>query len=81
MVPDDGADPAIVREDRDQLATALSRLGSSDRLVLALRWFEDLAESEIAEALGVRPGTVKSRLHRAMRRLRVELESEGSHGK
>lgn len=77
VVPDDGADPAIACEDRAQLASALGRLGQGDRLVLALRWFEDLPEAEIATVLGVKPGTVKSRLHRAMRRLRVELENEG----
>jgi RNA polymerase sigma-70 factor (ECF subfamily) len=58
---------------REALADALARLPERDRLVIAYRWFEDMSEREIADALGVRPGTVKSRLSRAMARLRAEL--------
>lgn len=58
---------------REMVADALARLPERDRLVITYRWFEDLSEREIAEALGVRPGTVKSRLARAMARLRTEL--------
>ena len=42
--------------------------------MIACRWFEDMSEREIADTLGIRPGTVKSRLSRAMTRLRAELE-------
>ncbi len=58
---------------REALTDALARLPERDRLVIAYRWFEDMSEREIADALGVRPGTVKSRLSRAMARLRTEL--------
>ena len=67
------ADAAIAAERRAVLADALGRLPERDRLVLVYRWFEDMTEREIADALGVRPGTVKSRLSRAMARLRTEL--------
>jgi RNA polymerase sigma-70 factor (ECF subfamily) len=41
--------------------------------VIACRYFLDLSESETAAALGIRPGTVKSRLSRALDRLRAEV--------
>jgi RNA polymerase sigma-70 factor (ECF subfamily) len=65
---------ALAREDAEALAAALSRLTERDRLVVAYRYLFELSESETAEALGVRPGTVKSRLSRAMNRLRAQLE-------
>ncbi len=64
---------ALDRETRRALLAALGRLRETDRLVVAYRYLLDLSESETATALGVRPGTVKSRLSRAMARLRVEL--------
>lgn len=69
-------DPAVRSEERDQLVAAITRLSVDDRLVVALRWFEEMSESEMAEVLGVRPGTVKSRLNRAMTRLRSTLIQE-----
>jgi RNA polymerase sigma factor (sigma-70 family) len=56
------------------LVAALSRLKERDRLVIAYRYLFELSEAEMAEALDVRPGTVKSRLSRAMTRLRAQLE-------
>ncbi len=47
-----------------------------DRVVLYLRYFLDLPEREIATAIGKRPGTVKSRLHRASTRLRVVIQQD-----
>jgi RNA polymerase sigma factor (sigma-70 family) len=73
--PDVAADSAIGDARRRALADALGRLPERDRLVLACRWFDDMSERDIATALGVRPGTVKSRLSRAMDRLRTELET------
>jgi RNA polymerase sigma factor (sigma-70 family) len=67
----------LEREDREQLVAAIERLREPDRLVIACRYFLDLSEAEMAEALAVRPGTVKSRLSRAMGRLRAELVAEG----
>ena len=54
-------------------SAALERLPERDRLVIAYRYLFEMTEAETADALGVRPGTVKSRLSRAMVRLRTEL--------
>ena len=55
------------------LATAVGRLPLRQREVVVLRFVLDWSESEIATALGVPRGTVKSRLHRALKQLRQEL--------
>ena len=60
-------------ERREELVAALNRLPDHDREALACRYLLDLSEAETAAALGVRPGTVKSRLSRALERLRAEL--------
>jgi RNA polymerase sigma-70 factor (ECF subfamily) len=60
-------------ERREELIAALNRLEQRDREALTCRYLLDLSETETAAALGVRPGTVKSRLSRALGRLRVEL--------
>ncbi len=66
-------DPAEEATDRATVRAALERLPASDRLVIALRYFDDLSERDMSEVLGVRTGTVKSRLARSMARLRSEL--------
>ena len=75
--PDDAAPSpeaaALEHEFRTELVTALNRLRPEDRLVVAYRYFFDLSEAEMAAALGCRRGTVKSRLSRALERLRREL--------
>jgi RNA polymerase sigma factor (sigma-70 family) len=63
-------------ERRGQLMAALERLSESDREAIACRYLLDLSEAETAAALGVRRGTVKSRLSRALDRLRAELGEE-----
>ena len=67
---------AVAREGRQLLADAVARLDDKDREVIALRWFAELSEAEMAVALGCAPGTVKSRLSRAMDRLRALLPVE-----
>lgn len=52
------------------LREALRRLAPKHRAVLVLRYLEDLTDEEIAEVLGCRPGTVRSQITRALRRLR-----------
>ena len=71
---------ALTRDDAQTLLRALERLPERDRLVIAYRWLLDLGESETAEVLGVRPGTVKSRLSRALSRLRAELGGDDPTG-
>ena len=55
------------------LLAALARLRDDDRLVLGCRYLLELSEAETAAALGVKPGTVKSRTSRALERLRGEV--------
>ncbi|MDQ3874484.1 MAG: sigma-70 family RNA polymerase sigma factor [Actinomycetota bacterium] len=62
-------------ERREALLAALVRLREEDRLVIACRYFLELSEDETAAVLGWRRGTVKSRLSRALERLRGELGS------
>jgi RNA polymerase sigma-70 factor, ECF subfamily len=64
----------IAGESRATLLAALSRLRPDDRLVLGCRFLLELTEAETAAALGVRPGTVKSRTSRALTRLREEVK-------
>lgn len=60
--------------DETGLADAMAALPEKLRTPLLLRYMEDFSEREIAQALGVPVTTVKSRLHRARRMLREELE-------
>jgi RNA polymerase sigma-70 factor (ECF subfamily) len=65
---------AEAAETRRALLDAVNRLPEPERLVVGLRYFLELSEAETAAAAGVPPGTVKSRLWRAMERLRSDLE-------
>jgi RNA polymerase sigma-70 factor (ECF subfamily) len=65
-------DAALAADLRRGLVAAIGQLREEDRLVLAYRYFLDLSESEMADALGIARGTVKSRLSRALGRLRGE---------
>ena len=62
--------------DRAEIGAAFRRLRHEQREVLALRYYSGLEPAEIAAVLGARPGTVRSRLHHALRALRAELEAE-----
>ncbi|HEX3794474.1 MAG TPA: sigma-70 family RNA polymerase sigma factor [Acidimicrobiales bacterium] len=67
-----GADPATAAQQAEIAETvlgALQRLPLSLRVPIVLRYYADLSERDIAKAIGRRPGTVKSRLHEARRRL------------
>ena len=57
----------------DEMWAVVSALPPRQRAVLVLRFYEDLSEQQIADVLGCRPGTVKSRLSRALTRLEAEL--------
>jgi RNA polymerase sigma-70 factor (ECF subfamily) len=59
-----------------QLWQAVRRLNPADQEVVYLRYFLSVPEAEMATALGIMPGTVKSRLHRALNRLRAIVERE-----
>ena len=61
-------------ERRERLLRAVNGLREEERLVVACRYFLDLSEAETAAALDLRAGTVKSRLARALERLRPVLD-------
>ena len=66
----------VGRERHSVLLDAVNRLSEEHRLVVACRYFLDLSEAETASALGIRRGTVKSRLSRALERLREEVPED-----
>jgi len=66
---------ALRAEDHSQLITALASLSDSSRLVITCRYLLDLSEAETAQVLGWPVGTVKSRLSRALGRLRAKLDN------
>lgn len=71
---------ALAAETRATLLDAVNQLREDDRLVIAYRYFFELSEAEMAAALGVPRGTVKSRLSRALGRLRGLLAAAGAGG-
>ena len=74
-VPQGGCDAGI--GERDEMWTALSRLGPRQRAVLVLRFYEDLSEAQIAAVLDCSTGTVKSQAARGLARLSQVLEPRG----
>jgi RNA polymerase sigma-70 factor (ECF subfamily) len=68
------ADVAEAAAVRDALARAIDSLAPEEQVVVALRFHADLTVPAIAEALAIPEGTVKSRLHHAMGRLRTALQ-------
>jgi RNA polymerase sigma factor (sigma-70 family) len=70
-----GADPSLDPETLD-LATALEHLDPEDRALLAIRYVLGFNSTEIARALGRRPGGIRSRLSRVLARLRRDLSDE-----
>ena len=62
--------------DRDQLERGFRRLSIDHRAVVVLHHYLDLPLDEVADVLGVPVGTVRSRLHHAMRGLRAALEAD-----
>jgi RNA polymerase sigma factor (sigma-70 family) len=79
--PDDAApspeSAVLAGERRRWLLAGVNALRDDDRDVIAARYFLDLSEAEAAEVLGVPRGTVKSRLSRALGRLREQLGTTG----
>ena len=75
-VADGGADPearAIQRQAVHRLEACERALPERQRAIFRLRFYGELELEQIADALGVHVGTVKTQLHRAVRRLREEL--------
>ncbi len=77
LLPDSGAGPderSRQREAVSRLFEKVEALPEGQRRVFRLRFFAQLELAEIANLLGVHPGTVKTQLHRAVGRIRRELE-------
>jgi len=82
VVPIDDAFDLSTGDDHGRTSTrlalepAFARLSPDQRIIIVLRFWRDLPVEEIADRLGIPAGTVKSRLHYALRSLRAALESE-----
>ena len=77
-LPDSGETEELVlqEEERQLISQCLETLPQDQRQAVVLRYYADLTVPEIAKTLGWREGTVKSRLHRALGRLRGLLREE-----
>ena len=72
--PAASAEAAVLgREERDELLAAVRRLPGRQRAALVLRFYLDLPDPEIARIMGVRPATVRSATHRALKALGQSL--------
>jgi RNA polymerase sigma-70 factor (ECF subfamily) len=79
LLPTDGpaaADDTGAVHDRDQLERGFRRLSIDHRAVVVLHHYLDLSIDEVADSLGVPVGTVRSRLHHAMRGLRAAIDAD-----
>jgi RNA polymerase sigma-70 factor (ECF subfamily) len=79
VLPIDGPvapDDTLTMADRDQLERGFRRLSPEQRAILVLHHYEGYAPSEIAELLGIPPGTARSRLHHAHRAMRAALDAD-----
>jgi RNA polymerase sigma factor (sigma-70 family) len=73
-----GEEEQIPLDNAELVHQGLKQLGPAEREVLTLFFLEDLTVGEIAELLGIPPGTVKSRMFKARTELRRILEREGA---
>jgi RNA polymerase sigma-70 factor (ECF subfamily) len=76
---EDAAEPSLADashgvSSRDAISRAMVCLGPDHRIVVILRYWADMTVDEIAERLGVPSGTVKSRLHYALRAMKSRME-------
>ena len=70
------ADVAGTIADRDELERGFARLSLDHRAVLVLKHYLDLPNDEIAAALDVPEGTVRSRLHNGLKALRAAIDAD-----
>jgi RNA polymerase sigma-70 factor (ECF subfamily) len=68
------------QEGQEGVRAALACLAPDDRLVVLLFYYEERRQHEIAAMLGIPVGTVKSRLHHALKRLKGLLAEEHPDG-
>lgn len=67
----------MLGEDRREVMEALQRLPRRQREALVLRYYLELSDGEVSEVMGIRPGTVRSTMARALSALARELGEEG----
>ena len=67
---------ALVRLEQSAVVTALRKLPCRQREAIVLRYYGDLSEAEVAAAMGISCGAVKSHTARAMAALRADLEQQ-----
>jgi RNA polymerase sigma-70 factor (ECF subfamily) len=65
-----------VYEDVD-LRAAIDRLSPKDKTIIVLRFFEDMSLEQIAEICDENVNTIKSRLYRTLKKLKIDLQEEG----
>lgn len=66
-------DPTLARDERDVMLRAIATLPPRQRAAVALRYYDDVNDEQIAELLGCRIGTVRSLISRALATLRTSL--------
>ncbi len=64
------------REQNERLLVAVNQLADDERALVSLRYFLELSEADIADTLNIPLGTVKSRTHRTLARLREIIRNE-----
>ena len=67
---------AVKHDQQQRLITAVNRLSPDQQALIALRYFLELPEAEVAEVLKIPRGTVKSRLHRTLAKLREIIQRD-----
>lgn len=75
-----GGDVSAESADREAVARGFERLDPDHRICVVLRYYGGLSVREIADQTGIAEGTVKSRLHYALRQLRISLEADAIEG-
>jgi RNA polymerase sigma-70 factor (sigma-E family) len=75
------ADPAVALAARDELRRALIRLAPRARAVLVLRYYADMDDAAIAEAMGVGAGAVRATASRALAALRIGMTPAGQENR
>ena len=68
--------PSEAVDRREDLSAALSRLSPDERAAVLLRFYEDMNSREVGQALGITATGARSRIRRALQRLRVDLAEE-----
>jgi RNA polymerase sigma factor (sigma-70 family) len=75
-IPADEPEPEFTPDDASRVHGVMARLGTAHREVLVMWFMEDLSYEQIAEVIGCKIGTVRSRLHHAKLALRDHLDKE-----